>query len=71
MSSSYLPLILNIIHKIPIIISINGNITYRINKSIELESNEKYLNKFNICINFEQITKDNYPENVEIVYYKK
>ena len=50
---------------------INGNITYYINNfTIKKETNDKYLNKFNICINFEQITKDNYSENIEIIYYK-
>ena len=62
--------IINNIHKIPICISINGNIKYYINNIIRKETNEKYLNKYNICINFEQLMKDNYPENVEIIYYK-
>ena len=64
--------ILNIMHKIPICIMFNGTIKYYINdKNIKNETNDKYLNKFNICINFEQITKDNYPESVETIYYKK
>ena len=64
--------IINHIHNIPICVSVNGNLKYYINNNnIKKETNEKYLNKYNICINFEQLSKDNYPENVEIIYYKK
>lgn len=69
--------ILNKIHKIPIVIIINGNPTYYFNDNIELldknnyDNNNKLLNSNNICIELDfSIKEDNYPSVVEIIYYK-
>jgi hypothetical protein len=71
--------ILNHINLIPIVIMINNNIKYIINKNmiknIENEviknSNEsKYLNSDNICINLDISNENIYPNIVEIIYYK-
>ena len=63
-------LILHFINGISIVILFDSEITYFINnnKIIKTKSID-YLNKNNICINFEQI-QNNYPQQVEIIYYK-
>ena len=72
--------ILNIIHKIPICIVINGIYKYKIdttqkNNIVEItESNETsdkdYKKSSNICINLMIFKGSQYPSTVEIVYYK-
>lgn len=69
--------ILNKIHKIPIVIIINGNPTWYFNDNIELlnknnyDENVKLLNSNNICIELDfSIKEDNYPSVVEIIYFK-
>jgi hypothetical protein len=62
--------ILNKIHKIPIVLLINNTIKYYIDDNNIIEtSNEKLLINKNICINLENIF-NNYPQNIEIIYYK-
>lgn len=66
--------IFNKIHKIPILLSINGVPTYIINDNIiTLKNNkniDKYSNKHNICINMDFNQNIKYPNILEIVYYK-
>jgi hypothetical protein len=66
--------ILNDIHKITIVLSINNVITYIIEdgKILKIKNNdyENYLNSNNICINLQLIDDKQYPSTVEIYYYK-
>jgi hypothetical protein len=67
--------VFNIIHNIPIVILINNNIKYYINKQninviSTITSDTKYLNPNNICINLNIINENIYPNIVEIIYYK-
>ena len=67
--------VFNIIHNIPIVILINNNIKYFINKQNinvinTITSDTKYLNSNNICINLNIINENIYPNIVEIIYYK-
>ena len=66
--------ILNDIHKISIVLSINNVITYTIEdgKILKIKNNnyENYLNSNNICINLQLIDDKQYPSIVEIYYYK-
>jgi hypothetical protein len=66
--------ILNDIHKIPIVLSVNNVITYIVEngKILKIKNNdyENYLNSNNICINLQLIDDKQYPSIVEIYYYK-
>ena len=63
--------ILNKFHKIPIVVLLNNLPKYLIDNNIVITDNDEYLNKKHICINLEQITKNNIPHSIEIIYYKK
>ena len=68
-------LILNNIHNIDIVILMNGIPNYLFKNNLieikKLENGNKYLNNNYICINLDLNQENNYPNMVEIIYYKK
>lgn len=70
-------LILNDLHHLPIVIMFNDSITYFINKFTIKKINtndveqDDYLNVDNICINLNIINENQYPNMVEVMYFKE
>jgi len=66
-------LILNHIHKIPIVFIINGIPKYLINSNIKIIKTDNYLkycNSSNICIAVDVDIDNKYPSIIESIYYK-
>ncbi len=63
------------IHQIPIVVMFNGNYQYIIKDSIKnientIDETKKYSKSTNICINMDVHELNQYPNMVEIIYWK-